>query len=43
MALMNAFGISAINPEGAYDIHGVVCPRTFYTDLNDLWLLAEWH
>jgi hypothetical protein len=21
----------------------VVYPRTFYTDLNSLWLLAEWH
>jgi transposase len=22
---------------------GVECPRTVYTDLNGLWLLAEWH
>jgi hypothetical protein len=23
--------------------HQLVYPRTFYTDLNGLWLLAEWH
>ena len=23
--------------------YGLVYLRTFYTDLNSLWLLAEWH
>jgi hypothetical protein len=33
----------AKNVLGSFGYSRLVYPRTFYTDLNSLWLLAEWH